>query len=380
VRWLVAPDSFKGALRAPAAASAIAGGLEAGDPEARVDVCPMADGGEGTVDAVLAARPGQRRRVRVTGPLGAPVEAEFALLDEGATAWIEMAAAAGLELVPEAERDPGRTTTYGVGELVRAALDAGARRIVVGVGGSATTDGGAGLGQALGARLEGVEVPATGSGLARLRGVDLGGIDPRLASAQLRVAADVTNPLLGPRGAAAVYGPQKGADAGRVAELEEGLARLAEALPQVDAGQPGAGAAGGLGFGLVAFGGARLVRGVELVMDAVGFAQRLARCDALVTGEGRLDGQSLQGKLVPALAAAARAQDVPAVALVGAVGEATERLLDAGLVAWLALADAPMDEAQAMRETPRLLHDAAASLARLARAFSRPSRGARGKG
>lgn len=370
MRWLVAPDSYKGSLRATEAARAIARGLVAGDPEGRTDVCPMADGGEGTVDAVLAARGGERRRVRVTGPLGEPVEAELALVDEGRTAWLEMAAAAGLELVPAARRDPGRTTTYGVGELVRAALDAGAKRVVVGVGGSATTDGGAGLAQALGARLDGVGEPATGGALRSLRGVDRRGLDPRLAGAELVVACDVTNPLLGPEGAAAIYGPQKGADASRVAELEAGLACLARALPHADPLAPGAGAAGGLAFGLAAVCGARLARGVDLLTEATRFAERLARADVLVTGEGRLDGQSLHGKLVPSLARAARERGVPAVALVGAVGAPASRLLEAGLTAWWALADAPMDEARAMRETERLLEDAGAGLARLATAFA----------
>lgn len=372
MRWLAAPDSYKGALRAGDAARAIARGLAAGDPDACTDACPMADGGEGTVDAVLAAREGARRRVRVTGPRGTPVEAAYALVegDAGPTAWLEMAAAAGLELVPEDRRDPLHTTTYGVGELLRTALDAGARRIVVGVGGSATTDGGAGMAQALGARLDGVAEPATGGALRGLRGVDLDGLDPRLRDVEVVVACDVTNPLLGPEGAAAVYAPQKGADEAGVRALAQGLARLAEALPGADPRQAGAGAAGGLGFGLAAFCGARLARGVELVMEATRFHDRLDRADVLVTGEGRLDGQSLRGKLVPALAAAARARGIPAVALVGAVGEKADRLREAGLTAWLPLVDGPMDEARAVRETARLLEDTATGLARLATAFA----------
>lgn len=373
MRWLVAPDSYKGALRAVAAADAIARGLAEGDPTAEVDPCPMADGGEGTVDAVLAARGGERVPVRVTGPLGEPVDAELALIDGGATAWLDMASAAGLELVPASRRDPGHTTTFGVGELMRAALDAGARRLVIGVGGSATTDGGAGLAQALGARLEGVPEPATGVALRGLAGVDRTGLDPRLREARILVAADVTSPLLGRHGAAAVFAPQKGADASRVQELETGLARLAAACPEVPAELPGAGAAGGLAFGLAAFAGARLLRGVDLVMEATRFEARLAGADVLVTGEGRLDGQSLRGKLVPALAAAARARGVPAVALVGAAdvgGDGDAALRAAGLTAWLPLAHGPGREAESMAATAPLLEDVARRLARLAAAFA----------
>jgi glycerate kinase len=368
MRVVVAPDKFKESATAQVVAEAMARGVRSAVPDAEVDLCPLADGGEGTVEALLAAVGGERRRVRVTGPLGEPVEAEWALLADGA-AVIEMASAAGLALVPHGWRDPTRTTTFGVGELIRDALDAGVPRILVGVGGSGTVDGGAGAAQALGIEFplpgSGASTrPLTGADLRDLVAVEAGDADPRLAVTDLAVACDVANPLLGPEGAAAVYAPQKGALPDQVEALEAGLAHLAalaaalEPHPRIGPDTPGAGAAGGLAFGLGAFFGARLVAGIDLVLTQVRFAERLRRADLVLTGEGRLDGQSLQGKTCVGVARAARAAGVPTVALVGSIGPGAERAQEEGLTAVLSICDGPMTLERAMGDVERLLEAA----------------------
>ena len=278
MRVVIAPDSFKGSLSAQAAAEAMARGVETVFPDAELRLVPIADGGEGTVDALVSATGGKLLETQVAGPLGEPVLARWGVLGDGVTAVIEMAAASGLSLVPAARRDPRLTSTRGTGELLRAALDAGLRRLVVGIGGSATSDGGAGMARALGIRFldpAGRELPEGGAALARLERIDLGGTDPRLAGAEILVACDVDNPLTGPRGAAAVYGPQKGATREAVAALELALERYARvgaiATGRDVASIPGAGAAGGLGAGLLLFTQARLRPGVEIVLEATRF-------------------------------------------------------------------------------------------------------------
>ncbi len=334
MRVVVAPDSFKETLSAVEVARALAAGVAEAAPQAEVDLCPMADGGEGTVEALVAATAGEVRRADVFGPLGEPRRAAFGLLGErgaGAgqarpTAVIEMAAAAGLALVPPERRDPLLTTTFGVGCLLRAALDAGARRLVVGIGGSATVDGGTGCAQALGVvfvdkRGRGCPCGLAGGGLAEIARIDLTGRDPRIDRAELLVACDVTNPLTGPAGAAAVYGPQKGAGPEAVERLEAGLTNLAEVIRRdlgVDVEHlPGAGAAGGLGAGLVAFAGARLQSGVDIVAEAVGLARRLHGADLVLTGEGRFDAQSAAGKVPVGVARLAERAGVPVVCIPG---------------------------------------------------------------
>lgn len=307
MRVLVAPDKFRGTLTARQAAEAIERGWRRERPKDEIALVPLADGGEGTLD-VLAPREGadgsRRIGARVTGPLGDPVEAEFGL--RGSTAVVEMARASGIELLGPARRDPRRATTRGTGELVRAALDAGASTILVCVGGSATNDGGTGFASALGVRFldgEGGELPDGGSALLRLARIDGRGLDPRLATATVIGVSDVDNPLNGPHGASAVYGPQKGADPDAVWELDHALGHLAAVVHRdlgLDlAAEPGAGAAGGLGFGLLAFASARLRPGVEVVMEALDFEEQVAAADLVVTGEGSFDAQSLHGK-VPA--------------------------------------------------------------------------------
>lgn len=320
-RWLVAPQEFKGTLTAAEAAAALAEGLRRGAPGVELDVAPLADGGPGTVDALLAGVGGERVTRTVQGPLGTPVRATYGLLDSGRTAVIEMAAASGLSLLTPGERDPRRTSTSGTGELMRAALDGGCERLILGLGGSATNDGGTGALAALGFRFldeHGAPLPPGGAALRRLVRVDPSGRHPRLAKVELLVATDVTAPLLGPDGASRLFGPQKGADAATVDELESALARLAEIVPG-PANAPGAGAAGGFGYGLAALAGGKLVSGYGMVARTLRLPQRLAAADVVLTGEGRFDRQTALGKGPGALAREARALGKRTVLFAGVV-------------------------------------------------------------
>jgi glycerate kinase len=362
MRVVIAPDKFKGSLSATQAADAIARGVLAAVPDAVIDRVPMADGGEGTVDALVYATHGSFREVRVTGPLGEPVTARYGLLGDGQTAVLEMASASGLTLVPRECRDPRRTSTVGTGELLLAAVEAGARRTIVGIGGSATNDGGAGLGTALGFRLldaGGRELPPGGGALGRLARIVADDRDPRLHGIQVSVACDVDNPLCGPRGASAVYGPQKGATPGMVAELDRNLAHFAEVVER-DLGiailnLPGAGAAGGLGGGLVAFAGGSLERGIDLVVDAVGLADRMAGADLCLTGEGALDASSTFGKTAVGVALQARSTGCPTIALVGTIGAGANAVLDLGIDAFFSLCPGPILLDDAVARAPELL-------------------------
>jgi glycerate kinase len=337
VKIVIAPDKFKEALSAREVARAIERGIRKVVPGAAIDLVPMADGGEGTVEALLAATGGGGRRTVVTDPLGNPVEASWGMLGDGRTAVLEMAAASGLALVPAEKRDPALTTTYGTGELIRAALDAGASRILVGIGGSATTDGGAGAAQAVGVAFlddSGTrhDQPLTGGDLLSIAQIDMGSRDRRIVKTTIEVACDVNNPLLGPSGAAAVYSPQKGATPEQVDLLERGLAHLADVIER-DLGEsvrdfPGAGAAGGLGAGLVAFFDARLRPGIEIVMDATRLRERIRGADLVITGEGRIDAQSMMGKVIVGVGRAAKSAGVPVIALVGSIGEGAEATLE----------------------------------------------------
>jgi glycerate kinase len=346
---LIAPQAFKGSLTASAVASAIGRGLP---PGWEAELLPVADGGEGTVDALLAALGGQRISTAVQGPMGTPVSADWGLLPDG-KAVLEMAAASGLPLVT-GDRDPRRASTYGTGQLIAAALDAGAHEIIVGIGGSATNDGGAGALAALGARLldsAGKELPLVVIHLQRLSTLDLSALHPGLAAAKVRVICDVTNPLLGPSGATAVYGPQKGVNAAMQPVLEKSLAHWADVVESTTRrglrDTPGAGAAGGLGFGLLAL-GASLEPGAELILDLARFDQRLEPTDLVITGEGRLDDQSLFGKTTVAVARRAKRAGVPVLALAGGLGEGYEAAYDEGVCAVLPVAPGPitLDEAQ----------------------------------
>ena len=322
---LVAPDKFKGSLDASQAARAMALGVKRALPRGEARTLLVADGGEGTVEALLQALPGRRQRVVAPGPLSEPVEAGFALLDDG-RALVEMAAASGLSLVAEGRRDALRASSAGTGRLVAAALDAGARRLIVGVGGSASTDGGTGAARELGWRFldaRGRELEPGGAALARLARIDAEGVDARLRTARVVGACDVGNGLLGPRGAARWFAPQKGATAEEVERLEEGLTLLAERiagdLGVEVASMRGAGAGGGMGAGLVAFFGATLRPGFRLVAEEVGLARHLEGARLALTGEGRLDRQSLSGKVPAGVARAAKAQGVACLAVAGTV-------------------------------------------------------------
>lgn len=371
MKVVVAPDKFKGSLSAPAVARAIARGVRSVAPEAEIDEAPMADGGEGTVEALVAATGGSIHEVDVTGPLGDPVRAQFGLLGDGRTAVLEMAAASGLVLVPQPRRDPRRTTTRGTGELLLAAIDAGAQRIVLGIGGSATNDGGAGLGQALGYRLldaDGNELGPGGGELGRLASIDDRGRDPRLKGIEVAVACDVENPLCGPAGASAVYGPQKGATPEMIAELDANLDHFARIVER-DLGRairdlPGAGAAGGLGGGLAAFASGRLEPGVTLVIRAVGLADRLRGADLCFTGEGALDASSAFGKTAVGVARLAHSFDCPAIALAGTLGAGADAVLDQGIAAYFSICPGPMTLDDAIAQAPTLLEQTAAQVMR----------------
>jgi glycerate kinase len=369
LRFVAAPNPYKGSLGAPAAAAAMASGVRDVVPDAEVVEVPVADGGEGTVEALVAARGGQLVTACVRGPLGEPVDAVFGLIDGGRTAVVELAAASGLPLLPRERLDPLVASTYGFGELLEAARRRGVRRIIAGIGGSATNDAGAGMGQALGYRLldaAGAELPPGGLALARLARVDASGVDPAWAGVEVEVAVDVTNPLTGPEGASAVYGPQKGATPEMVRDLDAALARFGEVAGREVADLPGAGSAGGTGAGLVHFLGARLTRGAPLVVEASGLDAALPGARAVLTGEGRVDAQTAYGKGPVEVARRARAAGVPAVLIAGSRGPGWEAVLAEGVAFVEALVPDgdPAAVADAESRAGELLREAAARAVR----------------
>jgi glycerate kinase len=367
VRVVVAPDKFKGSLTAAEVAARVAAGLARAAPGVEVVQLPVADGGDGTLEAALSA--GYRRvPVRAEGPTGEPVDSAYAERD--GVAVVELADVSGLGRLPGGRPAAGAASSYGTGQVVRAALDGGCRRVVLGIGGSACTDGGAGMVQALGGRARdaaGAEVGRGGAALAGVRSLELSGLHPALGEAEVVLASDVDNPLLGPRGAAAVYGPQKGASPAEVAALEAALARWAGAVKDatgVDAAAtPGAGAAGGVGFAALAVLGASLQPGIDLVLDLVGFRQALAGAGLVICGEGSLDAQTLHGKAPAGVAAAARAAGVDVVAVAGRCLLAPAELQAAGIRAAYALTDLEPDPARCMIEAGPLLERLAARVA-----------------
>ncbi|GHB32483.1 glycerate kinase [Salinicola rhizosphaerae] len=369
---VIAPDSFKDALSARDAAAAIARGIARELPTATLHQCPMGDGGEGTLDALLAATGAERREANVQDALGREAVAAWGWQADTRTAFIELAEASGLQQLKRDERTALHSTTYGVGQLILAALDAGANSLLLTLGGSATNDAGAGMLAALGARLldaDGNPLAPGGAALARLATLDLAGLDPRLAALEVQTAVDVDNPLLGPRGASAIFGPQKGASDADVATLDRSIAHFADhvarALGEDHRELAGAGAAGGMGFAARAFLGASLRPGIELVMDQIGFDALLADADWVITGEGQLDGQSLSGKTPIGIARRAASHGVPTVALVGRLGDQWQAAFDHHITAAFALADGPMTLDEALSRCDALLSDRAQSLARL---------------
>jgi len=376
-RIVIAPDSFGGALDSVAVTDAIAAGWSRARPHDQLTKAPMADGGEGTLAALRSAL-GDRaelRTVETVDALGRPVEAGWLLLDDGHGAFVEMAAASGLHHIAPDERTPATAraaTTRGTGDLLRAALDAGVERITLGLGGSATTDGGSGMLAALGARFldrSGAELPPGGGPLADLDRIDADGLDSRLREVALVVASDVTNPLCGSRGAAATYGPQKGADPAAVDALDAALAVYGSAIERATgrlvAELPGAGAAGGTTAALLGFTGAVVRPGVEVVSELTGLAEALEHAQLVITGEGRADEQTLSGKAAMGVATLARTRNAPVILLCGALGPGAAALDVSGAFAVVQpILDHPCDLAEAMAETERLLSNAAERMAR----------------
>lgn len=372
MKIVIASDSFKGSASALDVAQAIEKGILQVAPEAEVIKVPVADGGEGTVDAMVFAGGGTLRRKTVTGPLGAPVEAIYGVLPSG-TAVIEMAAASGLPLLPRDRLDPLAASTYGTGELIRAALDDGCNAILLGIGGSATNDGGAGMAQALGVSLrdaDGKELPPGGGALHSLKTIDLSGLDPRVAACRFSVACDVKNPLCGDQGASAIFGPQKGATPEMVKSLDTALAHYAacihDQLGLSIAETPGAGAAGGLGAGLLAFCGAEIRPGIDTMLDFISFDALLQGADLVITGEGRIDGQSIFGKVPVGVGRRAKAAGgIPVVAVVGCVGAGADAVYHEGVDAILSIADGPMALEDSMARSLILLENAGFTLMRI---------------
>lgn len=364
---VVAPDKFKGSLTAMEAATAIAAGLRTGRPGVETRILPIADGGDGTLEAAVVAGY-ERVELEVTGPTGAPVRAAIAL--RGDTAIVEMAQASGMQRLPGGHPAPLTASTFGTGQLIRAALDRGARQVVLGIGGSATTDGGSGMARALGARFlaaDGTELPPGGAALATLSRIDIEKLDPRLPSVRVTVATDVDNPLFGLEGAAYVYGPQKGATPADVKVLDAALRRYADVLTRtvgVDiSAVPGSGAAGGLGAGAMAFLKATPRSGISLMLDLVGFRKALEGASLVVTGEGSLDVQSLRGKAVMGVTRVAVAAGVPVVVLAGRVDLSPDEVSQAGFAATYALTDLQPDLDRSRRDAAMLLRQLAAGIA-----------------
>lgn len=373
---LIAPDSLKGSLSAEAACSALERGARRALGKAVRCVCvPLADGGEGTVSALVRGAGGALKTVTVRGPLGAETLAQWAILDDGSAA-IEMAQASGLTLVAPPNRDAKRASSYGTGEVIRTALDAGCRKLLIGIGGSATTDGGAGALQALGARFldaAGQQLAPGGAALFHLAAIDVSGLDARLRDCEITVLCDVTNPLCGPRGAARIYGPQKGASPEDVELLDAALSRFADVATQTLGRDwrefPGAGAAGGIGFGLLGFLDARLRPGIEVVLETTRFAEKLEDADLVLTAEGALDEQTLSGKTIAGVASAAKhaknGAGVPVIAFGGAVKLSGAQLDHLGVLSAFALPDAPLTLEESIARADELLAAAAERALRL---------------
>ncbi|TAI49919.1 glycerate kinase [Bacillus paralicheniformis] len=340
MKIVIAPDSFKESMTSLEAARSIEKGFKAVLPDAEYVNIPVADGGEGTVQALVDATGGDIVQQTVTGPLGKPVKAAYGLLGDGKTAVIEMAEASGLHLVPPGQRNPLLTTTRGTGELILDAAEKGVSNIIIGLGGSATNDGGAGMAAALGVKFlnrDGEEIENGGGALAEIAKIDVSGLNPQLKHIHFEAACDVDNPLTGSRGASAVFGPQKGANSEMTALLDQNLKHYAAAVKaelgcEIDS-IPGAGAAGGLGAGLCAFLKAELKSGVDIVLDTLSFSERIKGADLVITGEGKIDGQTVSGKTPAGVAKRARSENIPVIAFAGSLGEGCELVYDIGISA-----------------------------------------------
>ena len=362
MKIVVAPNAFKGSMTARKAAEAMKEGIIKAEPKAEVILVPVADGGDGMVDVALDALHGKERKIVVAGPRFEPVEARFCHMPDMNLAAVEMALASGLALLSEDLRDPALTTTRGTGELIAACLDLEVEKIAVGIGGSATNDGGIGMARALGARFldkKGKELEGIGASLIHIRKIDVSGLDPRIAKTRIEAVCDVDNPLIGENGAARVYAPQKGANPEQVEELEAGLANLADIVER-DLGLdirrlPGSGAAGGLGAGLYAFLGAELKKGIDIVFSLVGLEEKLAGADLVLTGEGQIDFQTVFDKAPAGVGAAAKKMGIPCIAVAGSAGEDLGDLHACGIDAVFGICSRPMTLEDAMKNAESLV-------------------------
>ena len=372
MKIVIAPDSFKGSLTALQVAEAIEVGLRRVFPDATIKKVPMADGGEGTVQSLVDATSGEILTTRVLDPLGNRIDAQYGVLGDGVTAVIEMAAASGLTLVPPDKRDPRVTTTYGTGELIRAALAHGCRKLIIGIGGSATNDGGAGMAQALGAKLlstSGEQIEQGGGSLATLSSIDLSELDTRIAETETVVACDVNNPLTGKQGASHVYGPQKGATPEMIEALDANLVYF-DKIVQRDLSKsvghvPGAGAAGGLGAGLMAFLDASLKSGIEIVTEATQLSKRFTEADLVITGEGQINFQTVFGKTPVGVAKVAKTYDLPVIAIAGSIADNSDGVYDAGIDAMIDIVPEPMSLENAIENATTLIETAAERAGRM---------------
>ena len=374
MKIVIAPDSFKGSLSAIGVSEALAKGVLKAAPTAEIVKLPMADGGEGTVEALVSSTQGTIKQKTVHDPLGKPVKAFYGILGNGKTAAIEMASASGLPLVPPDKRNPLNTTTFGTGELILAAAAEGCRDFIIGIGGSATTDGGSGMAQALGAKFfdrSGAEIRdfLRGGLLDQVGKIDLSGVAPFIRESHFTVACDVDNPLLGPKGCARIYGPQKGASPEIVEQLETNMTIFAEVLERTLGREvrnvPGAGAAGGLGAGLIAFTGAELKLGIEIVLAASHFAEKIKGASLILTGEGRIDFQTAFGKTLSGIAREAKKQSIPVIGIGGMVDADIDNLYDLGMTSFFSICNQPMDLQQAMDRAPALLETVAERILRV---------------
>ena len=372
MKIVIAPQTFKGSISALAAARAIRDGVSRAVPHADIALVPVADGGDGTLETLVEGSGGDIRPIEVTGPLGERRPAEWGAMGDRRTAVIEMARTSGLALVPNADRNPLLATTFGLGETIAAALDAGFRRFIIGIGGSATNDAGAGMAQALGVRLlnsAGADLPHGGAALANLHAIDMTGLDARIPNCEILVACDVNNPLTGPTGASAIYGPQKGATPQMVAQLDAALAHFARiALRDIGADisqVPGAGAAGGLGGGLIAFTNAQLMAGVDIVLDTVNLDAHLHDADLVITGEGSIDHSTIYNKAPVGVAARAKQRGIPVIAIAGSLGGGYQDVREHGIDALTAITTAPMTLDEASARAAELIAAAAEQATRL---------------
>ena len=376
MKIIIAPQSFKGSVSALEAAQAIERGVRRAEPEAETTLVPVADGGDGTLNVLVDNTNGEVFRSIVTGPLSHVVEAPWGVMGDGKTAVVEMARASGLALVPLRRRNPRTTTTRGTGEIIRQALEKGFTRIIVGLGGSATNDAGMGMASALGVKFldaQGKSLPRGGAALARLAHVDISNLNPALKEVTIIGATDVTNPLCGPSGASAIYGPQKGASPETVAELDAALANFARVVQQdlgidfLNEEWPGAGAAGGLGAGLLAFTGARLQSGIDMVCEVLNFDEHVRGADLVITGEGRADLSTIYDKSPVGVARKAGVFGVPTIILAGSLGDGYEELYNHGIAGVICIADRPMSFERSLARTEELLEGAAERTIRLLR-------------